>query len=53
MTSDARVWWCAAQRLLDYIQPDFVHIMENGRIIKTGGKELALQLEEGGFAALK
>mmetsp|Transcript_5139 Transcript_5139/g.10522 ORF Transcript_5139/g.10522 Transcript_5139/m.10522 type:complete len:317 (-) Transcript_5139:468-1418(-) len=41
------------QRLLDYIEPDFVHIMEAGRIVKTGGKELALQLEEGGFAALK
>jgi len=41
------------QRLLDYIKPDFVHIMEGGKIIKTGGPELAFQLEEGGFAALK
>ena len=37
------------QRLLDYIVPDFVHVMSDGRIIKTGGKELALELEEQGY----
>jgi ABC-type multidrug transport system ATPase subunit len=34
------------QRLLDYIVPDVVHVMSKGRIVKTGGKELALELEE-------
>lgn len=38
------------QRLLDYIVPDFVHVLANGRIVKTGGKELALELEEKGYA---
>ena len=37
------------QRLLDYIVPDFVHVMIDGRIVKTGGKELALELEEYGY----
>ncbi len=37
------------QRLLDYIVPDFVHVMDAGRIIKTGGKELALELESRGY----
>ena len=37
------------QRLLDYIIPDYVHVMSNGRIIRTGGKELALALEERGY----
>lgn len=37
------------QRLLDYIVPDYVHVMENGRIITTGGKELALELEARGY----
>jgi Fe-S cluster assembly ATP-binding protein len=37
------------QRLLNYIVPDFVHVMEAGRIIRTGGKELALELEERGY----
>lgn len=37
------------QRLLDYIVPDFVHVLNNGRIIKSGGKELALELEERGY----
>ena len=37
------------QRLLDYIVPDFVHVMSDGRIIKTGTKELALELEEKGY----
>jgi Fe-S cluster assembly ATP-binding protein len=34
------------QRLLDYIVPDYVHVLYEGRIVKTGGKELALELEE-------
>jgi Fe-S cluster assembly ATP-binding protein len=37
------------QRMLNYIVPDFVHVMQSGRIIKTGGKELALDLEEHGY----
>jgi len=37
------------QRLLDYIIPDYVHVLHNGRIIKSGGKELALELEEKGY----
>ncbi len=37
------------QRLLDYIVPDFVHVLADGRIVKTGGKELALELEEKGY----
>jgi Fe-S cluster assembly ATP-binding protein len=37
------------QRLLDYITPDYVHVMEGGRIVMTGGKELALELEERGY----
>lgn len=37
------------QRLLNYIVPDFVHVLANGRIVKSGGKELALQLEEKGY----
>jgi Fe-S cluster assembly ATP-binding protein len=37
------------QRLLDYIIPDFVHVLYNGRIVKTGGKELALELEARGY----
>jgi Fe-S cluster assembly ATP-binding protein len=37
------------QRLLDYIVPDVVHVMADGRIVKTGGKELALELEEKGY----
>jgi len=38
------------QRLLDYVQPDFVHILANGRIVKSGGPELALELEREGYA---
>lgn len=38
------------QRLLDYIKPDVVHVMANGRIVKTGGAELALELEAKGYA---
>ncbi len=41
------------QRLLDYIVPDFVHIMYNGRIVKTGDKSLALVLEEKGYDWIK
>ena len=37
------------QRLLNYIVPDYVHVMESGRVIKTGGKELALELETRGY----
>ena len=40
------------QRLLDYIVPDFVHVLSGGRIVKSGGKELALQLEKEGYAFL-
>jgi Fe-S cluster assembly ATP-binding protein len=38
------------QRLLDYIVPDVVHVLSKGRIVRTGGKELALELEENGYA---
>jgi Fe-S cluster assembly ATP-binding protein len=41
------------QRLLDYIVPQFVHVLANGRIAKEGGKELALELEEKGYDWLK
>ena len=37
------------QRLLNYIVPDYVHVMAGGRIIKSGGKELALELESRGY----
>jgi len=40
------------QRLLNEIVPDYVHVLAEGRIVKSGGKELALQLEEGGYATL-
>ncbi|AEH01026.1 Fe-S cluster assembly ATPase SufC [Lacinutrix sp. 5H-3-7-4] len=41
------------QRLLDYIVPDFVHVLYNGRIVKSGGKELAHELEEKGYDWIK
>ncbi|WP_336515768.1 Fe-S cluster assembly ATPase SufC [Pollutibacter soli] len=41
------------QRLLDYIVPDFVHVLYNGRIVKSGTKELALELEEKGYDFIK
>ena len=41
------------QRLLDYIKPDFVHILYKGRIVKTAGPELALELEEKGYDWIK
>jgi Fe-S cluster assembly ATP-binding protein len=37
------------QRLLNYIIPDFVHVLYDGRIVRTGGKELAFELEEKGY----
>ena len=40
------------QRLLDYVQPDFVHVLAGGRIVKTGGPELAHQLEAEGYEAV-
>jgi Fe-S cluster assembly ATP-binding protein len=40
------------QRLLNYIVPDFVHVLSQGKIVKSGGKELALELEDSGYAAL-
>jgi len=40
------------QRLLDYIVPDRVHVLVDGRIVRSGGKELALELEESGYAAV-
>ena len=40
------------QRLLDYVRPDFVHILSGGRIVKTGGPELALELEAEGYAGV-
>lgn len=41
------------QRLLDYIVPDFVHVLYNGKIVKSGGKELAIELEEKGYDWIK
>lgn len=41
------------QRLLNYLQPDFVHVLIDGRIVRSGGKELALQLEEKGYDFIK
>ena len=41
------------QRLLDYIVPDFVHVMYDGRIVKSGSKELAIELEEKGYDWIK
>ena len=38
------------QRLLDYIKPDFVHVMAKGKIVQSGGPELALELEKDGYA---
>jgi Fe-S cluster assembly ATP-binding protein len=40
------------QRLLDYVKPDFVHVLEGGRITRTGGAELALELEREGYGAV-
>ena len=41
------------QRLLDYVEPDFVHVLSGGRIVRSGGKSLALELEEKGYDWLK
>jgi Fe-S cluster assembly ATP-binding protein len=41
------------QRLLEYIVPDFVHVLDAGRIVQSGGKDLALKLEEQGYAWLR
>lgn len=41
------------QRLLEYIVPDFVHVLVDGKIVKSGGKELALELEEKGYDWVK
>ena len=41
------------QRLLDYIIPDFVHVLVDGKIVKSGGKELALELEKNGYVAFE
>ncbi len=48
-SEDAIVLVTHYQRLLNYIEPDYVHVMENGRIIKTGDKSLALELESRGY----
>jgi Fe-S cluster assembly ATP-binding protein len=41
------------QRILNYITPDFVHVMMGGRIVKSGGKELAMELEEKGYEGIR
>ncbi len=41
------------QRILDYIVPDFVHVLVDGRIVRSGGKELAIELEEKGYAGME
>lgn len=41
------------QRLLNYVVPDFVHVLQNGRLVKSGGKELAQQLEDSGYAGVE
>ncbi len=41
------------QRLLEYIVPDRVHVMGNGRIVRSGGRELALELEQKGYAQVE
>ena len=41
------------QRLLDYVEPDFVHVLSEGRIVRSGDKSLALQLEEKGYDWLR
>ena len=41
------------QRLLDYIVPDRVHVLLDGRIVRSGGKELAQELEHAGYAAFE
>jgi Fe-S cluster assembly ATP-binding protein len=41
------------QRLLNHIVPDFVHVLVDGRIVRSGGKEMALELEDKGYAWLE
>jgi len=41
------------QRLLEYIVPDYVHVLANGRIVRSGGKELAAELEKNGYGWLE
>jgi len=41
------------QRLLNYVIPDYVHVLVDGRIVKSGGKELALELEEKGYTGIE
>jgi len=41
------------QRLLNYIVPDFVHVLVDGRIVRSGGPELALELEEKGYSSIE
>jgi len=41
------------QRLLNYIVPDFVHVLVDGRIVKSGGPELALELEDKGYVGVE
>ena len=41
------------QRLLNYVQPDYVHVLYKGKIVKSGGKELALELEDKGYGWLE
>ncbi|MGC6426355.1 MAG: Fe-S cluster assembly ATPase SufC [Akkermansiaceae bacterium] len=55
MRSDSRGFLVIThyQRLLDYIKPDVVHVMADGQIVKSGGPELALELEESGYDFLK
>jgi len=54
LRDEGRSFWVIThyQRLLDHIKPDIVHIMYNGRIIKSGGPELALEVEHNGYADL-
>ena len=52
-TDNATIVITHYQRLLDYIVPDIVHVLYNGRIVKSGGKELALELEEKGYDWIK
>ena len=40
------------QRLLDYIKPDFIHVLSNGKIVKTGDADLGAQLEKSGYTGL-
>ena len=52
-TENAVVLVTHYQRLLDYIVPDYVHVLNEGKIVKSGGKELAHELEEKGYDWIK